>query len=220
MINLQTIDFLKDLAKNNNREWFQANKEAHDKARENVIDFVGELLALLHKADPGIDEALDPKKCVMRIYRDIRFSLDKTPYKNYFGASVPMLGLRNGGVEYYLHISPGNTFIAGGYWMPQGDHLKANRQEIDYNGHDLDKIISDPEFIKLFGDFKKQEQLKTVPQGYSADNENIELLKLKSFVAFHQLKDKDLCKPGAAEYIASICNKIHPVNVFLKNALA
>ena len=220
MINPQTIEFLKQLVLNNNREWFQANKAAYDATRENLIAFTTELLKQLHTIDPAIDEALDPKKSVMRIYRDIRFSLDKTSYKNYFGVSVPTTGLRNGGVEYYLHLTPGASFIAGGYWMPEAEHLKAIRQEIDYNGHDLKSIIDDPEFVKLFGGFRQQEKLKTVPKGYEADNENIELLKLKSFIVSHPLKDKDLFKADSVQHIAQICTKIYPLTVFLKNALA
>lgn len=220
MINPQTIDFLKQLILNNNREWFQANKSRHDAARENIIAFTQELIAKLHKMDPEIDTALDPKKCVMRIYRDIRFSSNKTPYKNNFGVSVPTRGLKNGGAEYYLHITPGGSFIAGGYWMPEGEHLKAIRQEIDYNGSELKKIIDEPEFLKLFGDFRKQEQLKTLPQGYTADNEHIDLIKLKSFIVMHHLSDDKVCSQDALQYISSVCNKIHPLNVFLKNALA
>jgi len=220
MINPQTIEFLKKLINNNNREWFQANKAEYDAARENVIAFTAQLLKQLHTIDPGIDEALDPKKCVMRIYRDIRFSLNKTPYKNNFGISIPTMGLKNGGVEYYLHLTPGASFIAGGYWMPEAEHLKAIRQEIDYNGHDLKSIIDAPEFVKLFGGFRQQEKLKTVPKGYEADNENIELLKLKSFIVSHPLKDKDLFKADVVQHIAQICAEIHPLNVFLKNALA
>jgi uncharacterized protein (TIGR02453 family) len=220
MINRQTLDFLKDLIKNNNREWFQANKERYDTARENMIDFTRELIKELHKTDPEISSDLDPKKSVMRIYRDIRFSPNKTPYKNNFGVSIPTRGVKNGGAEYYMHITPGGSFIAGGYWMPDGDHLKAIRQEIDYNGAELKKIIDEPEFVKLFGDFRKQEQLKTLPQGYSADNEHIDLLKLKSFIAIHYLTDAEICSPKALQTIVSLCNKIHPINIFLKNALA
>jgi uncharacterized protein (TIGR02453 family) len=220
MINRQTLDFLTDLIKNNNREWFQANKDRHDAARENMIGFARELITELHKTDPEINAALDPKKCVMRIYRDIRFSLNKTPYKNNFGMSVPTRGLKNGGAEYYLHITPGSSFIAGGYWMPEGDHLKAIRQEIDYNGGELKKVIDENEFVKLFGDFRTQEKLKTLPQGYSADNEHIDLLKLKSFIAIHYLTDAEVCSPRFLQVITSICNKLHPLNMFLKNALA
>jgi uncharacterized protein (TIGR02453 family) len=220
MINAATLDFLKDLIKNNNREWFHEHKGDYDKARENMIEFAGNLIAGLHKIDPAIDEALDAKKCVMRIYRDIRFSKNKTPYKNNFGVSIPTMGLRNGGVEYYLHITPGESFIAGGYWMPENDHLKAIRQEIDYNAADLKKIIDEPGFVKLFGDFRSQEKLKTVPKGYDANNENIDLLKLKSFIVLHKIKDADLIKADALQNVVSLCNKLHPLTVFLRNAIA
>ena len=219
MIQAQTLDFLKELVDNNNREWFQANKERYDKARENLIELTTSLISKVHQIDPGVSADLDPKKSVMRIYRDIRFSKNKTPYKNNFGVSIPSHGLKLGGVEYYLQIQPGKSFIAGGYWMPEAEHLKAIRQEIDYNAADLKKIIDEPGFVKLFGEFRKQEQLKTVPRDYSADNENIELLKLKSLIVFHQLTDKEVQSAAAAEDIAGLCSKIYPLNVFLKNAI-
>src|ERR1700761_2099202 len=118
MIRQSTFDFLKDLVENNNREWFTANKARYESARENVIDFTTEWLKQMHQIDPSIDETLDPKKCVMRIYRDIRFRKDKTPYKNNFGVSIPTNGTKLGRAEYYVQISPANSFIAGGYWMP------------------------------------------------------------------------------------------------------
>ena len=114
MIQRHTFDFLKELVENNNREWFQANKARYETARDNVIEFTADWIKLLHKIDPSIDENLEAKKCVMRIYRDIRFRLDKTPYKNNFGISIPTKGLKIGRAEYYLQISPGNSFIAGG----------------------------------------------------------------------------------------------------------
>jgi uncharacterized protein (TIGR02453 family) len=220
MIQQHTFDFLKELVENNNREWFQANKQHYEAARQNVIEFTVELLGHMRQIDPTIDEALDAKKCVMRIYRDIRFRIDKTPYKDNFGVSIPTKGLKLGRAEYYLQIAPSNSFIAGGYWMPETPHLKAIRQEIDYNAGALKKIIDDAEFIELFGDFRKQEQLKNVPKEYSADSENIDLLKLKSFVADHKLKDGDLMLKDAVTDIANICSKIYPLNVFLNNALA
>ena len=219
MIQPHTFDFLKELVDNNNREWFQANKERYELARENVISFTAGLLSLLHKIDPSIDTNLEAKKCVMRIYRDIRFSKNKTPYKNNFGVSIPTKGLKAGRAEYYLHISPGESFIAGGFWMPEANQLKAIRQEIDYNAGNLKKIVDEPGFIKLFGKFREQDRLKSVPKDYSADNENIELLKLKSFVAFHPLTNKELMQKDAAKEIAGICIKIKPLNEFLNNAI-
>src|ERR1700748_718178 len=146
MIQRHTFDFLKELVENNNREWFQANKDLYEAARANVIEFTDAWLKLMHKIDPSIDDNLDAKKCVMRIYRDIRFRKDKTPYKNNFGISIPTKGLKLGRTEYYLQIAPGNSFIAGGYWMPEAGHLKAIRQEIDYNAHELKNIVDDAAF--------------------------------------------------------------------------
>jgi len=220
MIYQESLDFLKDLAENNNRDWFTANKERYDAARENVIDFTSQLLAKLQKIDPAIDDTTDAKKRVMRIYRDIRFSKNKTPYKNNFGVSIPSGGSRGGTVEFYLQIQPGNSFIGGGYWMPEAPHLKVIRQEIDYNASELKAIIDDKAFVKLFGDFRKQEQLRSVPREYSAENENIDLLKLKSFVAWHKITDEEITEQGAVQLVANICSKIYPLNVFLKNALA
>jgi uncharacterized protein (TIGR02453 family) len=220
MIQSHTLDFLKELVENNNREWFQVNKERYDKARENVIELTTDIIGKLHQIDPGVNADLDPRKCVMRIYRDIRFSKNKTPYKNNFGISLPASGTKLGGAEYYLHIQPGKSFIAGGYWMPETEHLKAIRQEIDYNADDLKKIIDAPHFIKLFGEFRKQDQLKTVPRDYSAENPNIDLLKLKSFIVSHPLKDKELMSAKAADEIVEVCSNLYPLNVFLKNALA
>jgi len=220
MIQRHTFSFLKELVENNNREWFQENKERYEAARENVIEFADGLLKLLRKIDPNIDDSLEAKKCVMRIYRDIRFSKNKTPYKNNFGVSIPTKGKKLGGAEYYLQISPGNSFLAGGYWAPEAPHLKAIRQEIDYNAHELKNIVDDKEFVKLFGEFRKQDQLKSVPREYGADNENIDLLKLKSFVAFHPFKEEELLKKDAVEKVATLCSKIYPLNVFLNSATA
>jgi uncharacterized protein (TIGR02453 family) len=219
MIQRHTYDFLTELVENNNRDWFMLNKERYEAARENVIDFTDQLLKLMRKIDPQIDDALEAKKCVMRIYRDIRFSKNKTPYKNNFGVSIPTKGKKLGGAEYYLQISPTNSFIAGGYWMPEAAHLKAIRQEIDYNAHDLKKIVDDKEFVKLFGEFRKQDALKSVPREYSPDNENIDLLKLKSFIAFHDFKKEELLKKNAVETVAELCSKIYPLNVFLNSAI-
>lgn len=219
MIKQETLDFLKDLADNNHREWFNANKARYEAARDNVVDFTGALIKSLSKVDPGIDASLDPKKCVMRIYRDIRFSLDKTPYKKSFGIGKLQTG-KGAWVGYYVHIEPGKSFVAGGSWMPEGDYLKAIRQEIDYNGGELINIVDKPEFKKLFGEFRDQEKLKTLPREYSADNEHIELLKLKSFIAEHSFSDKEIMKADIAEKMADVMAKIYPLNVYLMNAIA
>ncbi|RKR81436.1 uncharacterized protein (TIGR02453 family) [Mucilaginibacter gracilis] len=220
MIKSATLDFLKDLAKNNNREWFQDNKPRYEEAKENVIAFTGELLKELKKADPSFNADIEPKKCIMRIYRDIRFSLNKTPYKNNFGISKLLSGTKTDEIGYYVQIQPGNSFAGGGYWMPQAEHLKAIRQEIDYNASGLREIIDEPHFVKLFGDFRSQEQLKSIPRGYDANGENIDLLKLKSFAAIHQFTDEEIMKPNSPKLVAGVLGSIYPLTVFLNNAIA
>ncbi len=220
MIKPATFTFLKDLAKNNNREWFQENKARHDQARSNVLEFVGELIAGLSKIDKTVSADLDPKTCVMRIYRDVRFSLNKTPYKNNFGAGISQQGKNFNGPGYYLHIHPEESFIAGGCWMPEADMLKSIRQEIDYSGTDFREIVTAPAFKGYFGEPDQEYKLKTMPKGYSGDHPDIEYLKLKSFTFTHSLDPKELSKPAAAQTIISGFDKLHPFMVFLRNAIS
>ncbi len=218
MINQSTFDFLTGLADNNNREWFNDHKPQYEQARDNVVAFAAELIKELHRFDQSISLDTDPKKCVMRIYRDIRFSKDKTPYKDNFGIG----NLRSGSVHigYYVQVQPGRNLAGGGYWMPEGDHLKLIRQEIDYNGNDLKKIVDQPEFKKLFGEFRNQEQLKGMPREYDADNENSSLIKLKSFAALHIMTDAEMMGNNLPQKVADVLSHIYPLTTFLKNAIA
>jgi uncharacterized protein (TIGR02453 family) len=219
MIYPDTFNFLANLAKNNNRDWFQANKESYDKAQQNVIDFAGQLIPQLSKANTGVSADVDARKSVMRIYRDVRFSKDKTPYKT--NMAIGRL-TKNKVVEigYYLQIEPGDqSFIAGGYWMPQGEHIKEIRQEIDYNAAELVSIVDAPDFKKSFGEFRDQEKLKTLPKGYEADNEHIALLKLKSFIAYRNLTDKELSSNTAVRTVTGLCAQMYPLLNFLNNAI-
>lgn len=218
MIESATLQFLEDLAANNNRDWFLANKERHDTARANVIDFAGAVILELSKLDSLISADVNPKNSVLRIYRDVRFSKNKTPYKNNFGINIS--GKNNTGIGYYIHIQPGNSFAGGGYWMPEAKHLKAIRQEIDYNSEVVKKIIDQPDFKKTFGEFRLQEQLKTTPRDYKAEHVDIDLLKLKSFAAIQSINDEQLLKPEATSNVVSCLARVYPLNIFLNNAIA
>jgi uncharacterized protein (TIGR02453 family) len=219
MIAQKTLDFIDLLKQNNNREWFLEHKELYQAAYDNILQFTAEVLKELSKIDPLVDAHTDPKKCVMRIYRDIRFSKDKTPYKHWIGIHKLSQGKYAGGIGYYLHIEPGHSFVGGGYWMPEGEHVKRIRQEIDYNATDFKAIVDAPNFKKIFGEFRKQEQLKTIPNGYDVDNENIDLLKLKSFAAVHQLKDAELKQKDIAITIANVFKELYPLLGFLQHAI-
>lgn len=220
MIVQHTLDFIKDVTLNNNRDWFQDNKQRYEQVRENIIEFTAAMINELGKTDAGVT-AIDPKKAVKRIYRDIRFSKDKTPYKDHFGIGLSPVGASTDTTGYYVHIKPdGGSFAGGGYWQPLPEHIKAIRQEIDYNGAELKGIVDDKAFVKLFGDFRNGNSLKVLPKGYSGDHEDITLLKLKDFVAMRDLKDADLLKADSHKTVAGILAKIYPLNVFLNNAIA
>jgi len=220
MIKTETFDFLKELAKNNNREWFQDHKARHDEARSNVIEFVGELINRLANIDKTVSPELDPKTCVMRIYRDVRFSLDKTPYKNNFGAGISQQGKNFNGPGYYLHIHPEKSFIAGGCWLPEAAMLKSIRQEIDYSGSDFRKIIGLTDFKGYFGEPDQEYKLKTMPKGYAPDHPDIEYLKLKSFTFTHVLDLKQLTRPEASKTVVNGFEKLLPFMIFLRNAIS
>src|SRR5690606_10747266 len=135
-------------------------------------------------------------KCIFRIYRDTRFSKDKTPYKTWFGAGISVAGRKLNGPEYYLHLEPNNSFIAGGYWRPEKEHLAAIRQEIDYNGDQFKQILQAPSFIQHCT-LNTEDTLKKAPVGYDSDHPDIAFLKLKSYTVSKALKDSDLVEAQA-----------------------
>lgn len=137
----KTFAFLKALKKNNNRDWFNDHKSEYENAKDNVLGFIQELVVAFSTFDSSL-RGLEAKDCLFRIYRDTRFSKDKTPYKTNLGASINAGGKKSMGPGYYVHLEPGGSFIAGGIWMPPADEVKKIRQEIDYNGKDLKKILT------------------------------------------------------------------------------
>ena len=208
-----TLSFLKKLAKNNNRDWFNENKTLYTEAQADILKFVENLISETGTFDPEILK-LDPKKTLFRIYRDTRFSKDKSPYKTNFGAALGMgKGGQNGG--YYLHIEPGKSFLAGGVYQPQPDVLKKIRKEISTFGDDFTKIISHKDFKKNFGGLSEESKLVKVPQGFEKDDPMAEFLKLKDFVVMYPLKDEDLLDENAAANFAKIYMAIKPLNDFL-----
>ena len=220
MIKTTTFDFLRQIAINNDRNWFQAHKEEYNLARQDVLDFTTGILHKAVKIDPAISTDITAQNCLMRIYRDVRFSKNKAPYKTNFGIGISANGKNFNGPGYYIHLQPEQSFIAGGSWMPATDQLKAMRQEIDYNGTEFHKILENKSFKTCFGDLSTEDKLKTTPKGYAIDHPDIEYLKLKSFVAIHQIRDKVLTGPDAIKEVAYIVEKLYPLMVFLRNAIA
>lgn len=179
--------FLRLLEKNNDRQWFNGNKEKYVEQHEKVQSFVGQLLSEMNRHDEL--EPMSPKQSLFRIYRDIRFSKDKRPYKNHFSGRMRRATKWNRG-GYYYHLEPGNTIIAGGFWNPNSDDLRHIRQQIAGDSKPLRKVITSASFKKLFGSLQG-DQVKTAPKGFSKDHPDIDLLRHKQFLVYRSFTNKE-----------------------------
>lgn len=213
MDNKALFDFLKKLKKNNHKDWFDANKKTYDGIRKEFLTFTDNILDGIRKFDPEIGD-LEAKQCVFRINRDVRFSKDKSPYKTNFGASMNPGGKNSFHAGYYMHFEPGNSFIAGGMYMPDPANLARVRQEIDYNLEDFKKILAAKSFKQYFGKLGG-EQLSRPPKGYEADNPAIEFLKHKSFLAWHKVDDSAVMSASYDQYVLKVFKSMYPLIQFL-----
>lgn len=216
----KSLKFLKDIKKNNNREWFEKNKGKYLEAKEEFDVFAALLYEEIVKFDESV-AGLNPKKLTFRIYRDVRFSKDKTPYKTNMGVAVSPSGKGMGTPGYYFQAEPGNkSFIASGLFMPEGDKLAKIRQEIDYNADKLARIFKDKKFTKYFSQFWGDDKLKTAPKGYAKDHPHVEWLKLKSFIVTHEFRDAELADKKFMKNLLESMKAAKPLNDFLKDAIA
>ncbi|MFN8237201.1 MAG: DUF2461 domain-containing protein [Chitinophagales bacterium] len=218
MLSNDTLKFLKDLKKNNNKPWFEANRKRYEHAQSEIKDFITGWINTFGKKDPSIAQ-LDPKKCLFRIHRDVRFSTDKSPYKNNLGAYISKGGKSGSHAGYYLHIEPGNCFFGAGYYMPMPDDLQKIRQEIDYNFGDFKKIIHSKRFKETFGDLSTESKLKRAPKGYDEQNEAIEYIKLKGFTVFKKLDDDFFLSKDLVKTSTELCLLSKPFVDFLNAAI-
>ncbi len=213
------LKFLKSISKNNNREWFEKNKSKYLEAKAGFEDFLEAFHAELLKFDESL-AAINPRKMGFRIYRDVRFSKDKRPYKTNMGAGFSEHGKMEQEPGYYIHIEPGKSFIAGGIYMPEKDQLAKIRQELDYNSDKFLKILKDKKFKKLFSSLDEYGKLKTAPKGYPKDHPHIKLLQHKSFVVSHYFSDQDVANKNFPKKAAAVAAIIKPLNNFLTEAIA
>lgn len=219
MIKPETFAFITDVAQNNNREWFAENKNRYETAKADVLAFVDQLIPKLAAIDPEFSIDTPAKKCLLRIYRDVRFSKNKDPYKNNFGISFNIKGSDIHGPGYYLHIQPGECFLGAGFWMPEASVLKSVREEIDYNTSEFLSIIESKSFKGIFS-LSEVDKLKKAPKGYETSHPQIELLKLKSFIAICPLKDEEFLKPEIVDKLKTAFESVYPFILFLRNAVA
>ncbi|MEM6642082.1 MAG: DUF2461 domain-containing protein [Bacteroidota bacterium] len=213
-----SLNFLKDLSQNNHKDWMDDNRGRYLRAKEQIVELMAEILTKVIDFDPSV-AALEPKKTLFRINRDIRFSKNKDPYKTNFGAFLVEGGKKSGLPGYYIHIQPGNNFLGGGIYQPPSEVLAKVRQEIDYNGEELLSIIKDKKFAKTYDEPHFADKLKTAPKGYPKDHRFIELLQLKHYVFMHNVSNREVTMEGFSDKVAEYFRTLHPFNQFLRKAL-
>lgn len=221
MISSSTLLFLKNLKKNNNKPWFDNNREKYLDAKYNFEEFVALLLQKLTLLDEDMKELL-PKNCTFRINRDIRFSKNKTPYKANLSASFNRGGKKSIFAGYYFHLQPeGNSFVGGGLWHPEALELKKLRQEIDYCYPEFNKIISATSFKNNYKGLEKNknQMLVNIPKGYEKENPAAEYLKMKSFVATRNISDADILRNNLDKEIIHSFKALMPLVKFINRAV-
>jgi uncharacterized protein (TIGR02453 family) len=220
MLQPLTLKFLKDLAKNNDRAWFEGHRSQYERAKEDFENFVQAVLDRHGKKDEDLKE-LTAKKCTFRINRDIRFSKDKSPYKTNMGASMNRGGKKSIFSGYYFHCEPGKSFVGGGLWMPMPPEMKRVRQEIDYCYDEFKQIVSAKKFKSVYKELYTGEDVKLtkVPQGFEKDNPAAEYLKLKSWLAMKELTDEEMTSKDLLKKTAEAFETLQPMIKFLNRAL-
>lgn len=209
-ISSSLFSFLADLKLNNNREWFAQNKSRFDVEKKAFEAVILELIEEFKEFENM--DGVQVKDCSYRIYKDVRFSKDKSPYKTWFSASFSEGGRKSGLMDYYLHIEPGNkSFLGGGMYAPSPDQLLKYRQEIDYNAEALKKIIYAPQFVSRFGE-AEGESLKNSPKGFEKDHPDLDLIRKKQFFFWQKFSDKEVQSP---EFIKQLIQSAKILKPFL-----
>lgn len=217
VIDKVVFDFLKQLSVNNNKEWFHSNKPLYEKAKFGFEEYIQFLIGEMSKFDKSLKD-INAKDCIFRIFRDVRFAKDKTPYKNNFGAYIVEGGKKSIKAGYYFHLEPDNSFIGGGVYCPQAEQLLAVRTEIYKNANAFKSIIVNNKFKKTFPEIYG-EKLKAAPRGFDKDFEDIELLKYKSYTFVISASDKEINSKGLTDKILDTFKTLKPMNDYLNKAI-
>lgn len=214
MENIKSIlSFLRSLRLHNDRDWFNANKDKYLRVKDEVEALTAHLIEEMTKWQPEAAR-LRPADCTYRIYRDTRFSADKTPYKTHIGIYInPPAGKKSPRCGYYLHLEPGNCLVAGGCWCPPAPLLKQLRQEIFDNVEEYLEILEEPEFKKYFP-IVGENLLKTAPKGFPKDWQYIDLLKPRDYTAFSPLTDEQMLSPEMLSLVIHRMRLLQPLNAF------
>lgn len=203
--------FFRALSRNNRREWFQERKARFDSLQDQLKSFLEDLRGEMEKTD------LIESAKVFRIYRDVRFSTDKSPYKSHMGMELKRAtALRRGG--YYLHLEPGGSFAGGGFWAPEPQDIKRIRDEFAMDAAPVRAILADRTFKKYFGSLEG-EALKTAPAGYDRDHPDIDLIRMKQWVMRRPFSDEEVMKPGFGREVVKTFVAMRPFFDYMSEVL-
>lgn len=221
MINKNTLDFLKDLKLNNSKEWLDENKKSYESSKNDMLTLTTELITSLSDVDETISNAyLDPKKCITRLNRDLRFAKDKTPYKTDYYIVLNKNGKNSPSAFYFLHIEPDNCFVGGGVYNPQPEHLKKIRQEIDYAFDEWIAIINDKTFKETFpSGINNSGVLSRIPKEFAEANKASEFLKMKGFYTMEAITDEEMMSNDTFKKINLYFKNTKPLVDFLNRAI-
>ncbi|TGL40379.1 DUF2461 domain-containing protein [Leptospira perdikensis] len=212
------LNYLSELKLNNNRTWFIENKDRFTEIQSELVLLTGYFLSEIEKFDKSL-KGVDPKSCIFRIYKDVRFSKDKSPYKTHFGIFMRGGNRKIEGTGYYLHIEPSESLIGGGCYMPDPKSLFKIRERIIADSKTLKTIFEDRKFIQDFGTEFYAEKLKTAPKGFDKEHPMIEFLKYKGFAVAKKIKNSDLTSNHFASETVKTFQNLYPLNQFLEKAM-
>ncbi len=214
----ETLSFLKGLSKNNNKVWFDKHRDTYDAIRKQLLLVIQEIIDEMNSVYPALNN-LKASDCLFRINRDVRFSNNKAPYKLNFAAGISPGGRKSVQPGFYLHIEPnGKSYVGGGLYRPEPPVLKAIRQEIDYNGKDFLKVVKQKNFVKTFGDLY-DDKISGNPRGYQSDNEMIQWLRYKSFIAGIDISDSDVLSKSIVKDCVKQYTLLMPLLQYLQRGL-
>jgi len=215
----EILSFLLDLKQNNNRDWFNSHKSRYQESLEQFRQFTGELLTGIAGFDPSVGD-LVPRDAIFRIYKDVRFSKDKSPYKTHFGCWMAKGGRKSTDAGYYFHLEPGNSFLAAGVWMPPKEQLKLIRQEIVYQPEAYMKVINDPLIKKNYERGGKEDMLKKGPAGFPKDGPMLEEIKYKHYVYSRNYSDAEILDKQLADRVVREYQGLYPLVTYLNHAMS
>lgn len=215
---VRIFDYLERLEVNNDRNWFNEHKFEYDEIRADFETFIDTLIVPLAQLDPSIG-SVTANECIFRIYRDIRFSNDKTPYKTHFSAFIGNGGKKTRLAGYYIHIQSDQSFFAGGVYSPDPTVLESIRNEIYQHPDEIREILDHKKFKSTFHKLSDEGSLKNPPKGYPKDCKDVELLKNKHFVTYYPLENQFFFQQGLVDRIVDLCKIQYPLNAFLNHAI-